>query len=125
MTVNDTDNQINDRLDRFAQLRSQLEPIDQPRFDDALHEMSSLLRDYLKKLAMCDLGDHEQARLWYDQITEAVFEREAENPPQSAEDLIHVMNRISERVRQFPDPTASCPLLPNLGKALARERPDS
>lgn len=103
----DFDRKIKENLDSLKVVREQVSPMDQARFDEAWDEMYSVVKTYLQKLGAADLGHIDAARPWYENLAEAVILHESNQPLQSGEDFIYAMERISESVRNLPDPENS------------------
>lgn len=98
------DQEIAESISQLEKLRDHVPPMDQPRFDEAWQDMRATVQGYMRQLMRADFGDLESARPWYEGLAEAVIAREAQVPPSDAEELIASLNRITERVRQLPDP---------------------
>ena len=83
--------------------RETLPPADQPRFDEAEEDMRQAVTDYVNRLQRAQFATIEAKRPWYEQIAHE-FARSGLGEAQSGEDVIVAMRRISENIRDLPDP---------------------
>lgn len=105
MAHNDLGRNVEKQLSHLEQLKEQVSAVDQAYFDEAWDTMYETIKEYLGKLARARFDHLEAARPWYEDLAEAIFLPTGGNPPQSGEEMINFFEKVTERVRNLPNPT--------------------